>query len=81
MKYKSLALLRERLHTDLFVLYYPIQEEIPYMIIEKLDGPADALFASERYEIPLPNYRKADQMRAFADQFITDVLKRQEKIR
>ena len=81
LKYKSLALLRDRLHTDLFVLYYPIPEEIPYMIIEKLDGPADALFASERYEIPLPNYRKADQMRAFADQFITDVLKRQEKIR
>ena len=81
LKYKSLALLRDRLHTDLFVLYYPIQKEIPYMIIEKLDGPADALFASERYEIPLPNYRKADQMRAFADQFITDVLKRQEKIR
>lgn len=76
LKYKSLALLRDRFQTQLFVLYYPIPKNIDYVIIEKLDGAADALDASERYRLELPNYRSDDSIRAFANAFITDVLER-----
>lgn len=76
LKYESLALLRDRFQTDLFVLYYPIPRNIDYMIIEKLDGAAKELYASERYELKLPNFRRNDQIREFADSFITKVLRR-----
>ena len=76
LKYKSLALLRDKFQTKLFVLYYPIPRNIDYIIIEKLDGVADALYASERYELELPNCRRNDRIRAFANAFITNVLGR-----
>ena len=76
LKYKSLALLRDKFQTPLFVLYYPIPRNIDYIIIEKLDGAADTLYASERYELELPNCRKSDRIRAFANAFITNVLGR-----
>jgi hypothetical protein len=76
LKYKSLALLRDKFQTDLFVLYYPIPRNIDYIIVEKLDGAADALYASERYELELPNCRRNDRIRAFANAFITNVLGR-----
>ena len=75
LKYKSLALLRDKFETSLFVLYYPIPRDINYVIIEKLDGTADALFASERFELELPDRRRNDTIRAFADAFITNVLR------
>ena len=75
LKYKSLAMLRDKFNTKLFVLYYPIPRDINYVIVEKLDGMADSLYASERVELELPNCRSDERMRAFADAFITNVLK------
>ena len=76
LKYKSLALLRDKFNTKLLVLYYPIPQNINYIIIEKLDGSPDCLFASERYELELPNRRIYAQVRAFVDAFITSILNR-----
>lgn len=75
LKYQSLALLRDRFQTNLFVLYYPIPRDIDYIIVEKLEGMADKLFASERYELKLPNCRRNDQLEIFADRFISEILK------
>lgn len=76
LKYKSLALLRDKFQTDLYVLYYPIPQDIDYVIVEKLDGTVDELYASQRYELVLPDYRRNDGIRAFANSFITNVLGR-----
>lgn len=77
LKYKSLAMLRDRFQTDLFILYYPIPAEIRYMIIEKLDGDPSHLYASERYELDLPGKNNPDGMKAFAESFAAQVLKRE----
>lgn len=74
LKYKSLALLRDRLRTGLYVLYYPIPSDIRYMIIEKIEGRPDALYASKRYELDLPAKNNSSQMKAFAEKFISEVL-------
>lgn len=76
LKYKSLALLRDRFQTELFVLYYPIPSKIDYVIVEKLGGLPGALYASARYELDLPDRRRLDSLRTFADKFITNVLNR-----
>lgn len=76
LKYKSLALLRDKFETDLFVLYYPIPSNIKYVIIEKIEGNPDSLHASRRIELDLPNRRLSDSMKNFAERFITDVLNR-----
>lgn len=76
LKYKSLALLRDKFNTKLLVLYYPIPRNIDYIIIEKLDGAPNSLFASERYILELPDRRNNDRLRAFADAFITKILNR-----
>lgn len=74
LKYKSLGMLRDRFQTNLFVLYYPIPVDIRYVIIEKLSGEPDDLFASARYKLKLPNKSRPDHMRAFAEQFISEIL-------
>ena len=76
LKYKSLALLRDKFQSNLYVLYYPIPRNIDYVIVEKLDGTVDALYASQRFELNLPDYRRNDSIRAFANAFITNVLGR-----
>lgn len=76
LKYKSLALLRDRFHTDLYVLYYPILEDIHYVIVERIAGNPDGLYADNRLEIDLPNRRSAEHMAAFAEAFVTRVLRR-----
>ncbi len=74
LKYKSLALLRDRLRTGLYVLYYPIPSDIRYMIIEKIEGSPNALYAGARYELDLPARNNSSQMKAFAERFISEVL-------
>lgn len=76
LKYKSLALLRDRFDTDLYILYYPIPADIDYVIIEKIDGDPDRLYAADRIELELPNRRSAQRMAAFAEAFVTRVLRR-----
>lgn len=76
LKYKSLAMLRDRFQTDLFVLYYPIPLDIRYIIIEKLDGDPNNLYASETYKLELPDIENSNRMKAFAERFISVVLKR-----
>ncbi len=75
LKYKSLALLRDRFKTNLYVLYYPIPRDINYMIIEKIDGNVDALYASARYELDLPD-RTGKGVETFAAAFTKKVLGR-----
>lgn len=75
LKYKSLALLRDRFKTNLFVIYYPIPEDINYIIIEKLEGSPHSLLVSERYELKLPNKQYKNTMEDFAKRFITKILK------
>ena len=74
LKYKSLALLRDRFRTGLYVLYYPIPYDIRYMIIEKIEGSSDNLYASRRFELDLPAQNNSRQMEAFAERFISEVL-------
>ena len=78
LKYKSLALLRDRFNTDLFVLYYPIPANIDYVIVEKIDGNPNGLYATNRLELELPDRRREDCMEAFAEEFVTRVLRRNE---
>lgn len=76
LKYKSLAMLRDRFQTDLFVLYYPIPSDLHSIIIEKIVGSVNNLYASERYNLDLPKKNSADSMKVFAERFISEVLKR-----
>ena len=78
LKYKSLALLRDRFNTDLYILYYPIPADIDYVIVEKIDGDPNGLYATNRLELELPNRRSAEHMAAFAEEFVTRVLRRNE---
>lgn len=81
LKYRSLALLRDKFQTRLFVLYYPIPRNIDYIIIEELDGKAELdldgkaqLYASKRHKLKLPDCRKDDGIRTFANAFVADIL-------
>lgn len=74
LKYKSLALLRDRFHTRLFVLYYPIPQGIDYVIIEELCGPPAALYPGFRRKLDLPQIRNAARMRDFAENFMRQVI-------
>ncbi len=78
LKYKSLALLRDRFNSKLYVLYYPIPQDIHYVIVEEIEGNPDQLHAVERYKLDLPNRRSDEQMDAFAEEFITRVLQRRD---
>ena len=74
LKYKSLALLRDRFRTNLFVLYYPIQDDLRYIIVEKVAGNPDDLHAGSRYELKLPYIKGEYSMKAFTRKFIENVL-------
>ena len=74
LKYKSLALLRDRFQTRLFVLYYPIPQDIDYIIVEELCGEPAALGQGLRVELALPQRNNADRMRAFAEDFMNLVI-------
>lgn len=65
----------------LFVLYYPIPRNIAYIIIEELDGKAELdldgkaqLYARKRHKLKLPDCRKDDGIRTFANAFVADIL-------
>ena len=74
LKYKSLALLRDRFCTRLFVVYYPIPKDIDYIIVEEVNGTPDHLFAGRRMTYRLPVKRDAKKMDNFAKEFIGEVL-------
>ena len=74
LKYKSLALLRDRFKTALYVIYYPIPTDIRYIIVEKIEGTPDNLRAVNRWEIKLPDQSKTEDMAAFAKEFMTRVV-------
>ncbi len=74
LKYKSLALLRDRFCTRLFVVYYPIPKDIDYIIVEEVNGTPDHLFAGRRMTYRLPVKRDAKKMDDFAKEFIGEVL-------
>lgn len=74
LKYKSLALLRERFNTNLYTLYYPIPSDISYVIIEKIEGVPDKLYATDRFELALPNINRDDTLKEFTDDFVANVL-------
>ena len=76
LKYKSLALLRDKFNSELFVLYYPIPRNIDYIIVEKIVGTPESLNVSDKYELKLPNLKDNESLREFADTFITKILKR-----
>lgn len=83
LKYESLIMLRDRFQTDFYVLYYPVPADINYMIIERIDGGLASLTANPasfsagaRYELPLPAKNNSSQMRAFAESFISDILRK-----
>lgn len=75
LKYKSLALLRDLFHTRLFVVYYPIPQNIRYVIVEELKGSPGFLYAGKRVELDLPVWGDAETRKAFAGEFINQVLK------
>ena len=74
LKYKSLALLRDRFQTELFVVYFPIPANIRHVIVEQLVGPPDDLQAGVRVELALPDQHSADSMERFARAFMTTVM-------
>lgn len=74
LKYKSIAFLRDRFQTKLYVVYYPIPEEISYIIVEEIVGTPDTLYASRRVELELPVISDESKMDKFASEFIEKVL-------
>ncbi len=78
LKYKSLGLLRDRLETKLFVLYYPIPPDIDTVIIEEIQGAPDQLTAVRRLELPVPLKGDEESQEAFAGRFIKEALNGQE---
>ncbi|MCM1176105.1 MAG: hypothetical protein NC341_13830 [Blautia sp.] len=84
-KYKSLALLRDRFQTGLFVIYYPVPGNIDYIIVEELEGTPtwktpSLLHAVSRTELALPLINRPDRMREFAGEFMDRVIgENQEK--
>lgn len=75
LKYKSLALLRDRFDTRLFVLYYPIPVDIDYIIVEELNGAVNSLYVNERHEVKLPRIQDNNSLNEFASEFIRKILK------
>lgn len=76
LKYKSLALLRNRFHTKLFVVYYPIPSDIKYIILEQVEGSPDHLYAKRRFEMELPIPEDQKAMDDFTEGFIREALGR-----
>lgn len=74
LKYKSLALLRDRLQTKFFVLYYPIPRDIDTVIIEEIRGGPDAPTAVRRLELPMPLKESQESMETFAKRFVEEAL-------
>ena len=74
LKYKSLALLRDRLETKLFVLYYPIPKNISYIIVEEVRGTPDSLQVDRRVEMELPKKADKSSMDTFAERFVYEFL-------
>lgn len=70
LKYTSLALLRDRFNTDLYVLYFPTQKDLDYIICEKLEGMGEEIKASKKIKMELPICKSATSMKKFADNFM-----------
>jgi len=70
LKYESLGLLRNRLHTKLFVLYYPVQPNIDFVMLEKITGEYNALRAEYTEQIPIPVRGDAKRQQEFAQRIL-----------
>lgn len=70
LKYESLGLLRDKFHTDLYIVYYPISSEIDYIWIEKAEGSYNSLRSDARYRLQLPDIQDEGSMNLFADNFM-----------
>lgn len=73
LKYKSLALLRDRFYASLYVIYYPIPPDIPYMILERVEGSPNNLWPKWKTRIKLPNIRSDAEMEEFSVNFLNAI--------
>lgn len=73
LKYKSLALLRDRFCSSLYVIYYPIPSNISYMILERIEGNPNNLWSKWKKKIKLPNIRSEIEMEEFSDNFLSAI--------
>ncbi len=70
-KYESLGLMRDRLLTALYVIYFPIPEDINIIKLEKTEGPWNDLKTSWIEDIPLPSIDDDNSMETFADNLLS----------
>ncbi len=70
-KYESLGLMRDRLQTSLYVIYFPIPEDINIIKLEKTEGPWNDLKTAWIEDIALPDINNAISMDAFANSLLS----------
>lgn len=70
LKYKSLGLLQSKFSTKLFVLYYSVEPEHDYILLEELTGPYYALQQKHIQRIALPQKDNSDSLEHFAELFL-----------
>ena len=70
LKYQSLGLLQSKFHTRLFVLYYSVEPENDYILLEELTGEYYALRQKRIQRLPLPQTGNKDSLHQFAELFL-----------
>ena len=70
LKYQSLGLLQARFSTKLFVLYYSVEPEHDYIILEELTGEYCTLRQQSIHRIPLPQKDNIASLEQFAAFFL-----------
>lgn len=70
LKYKSLGLLRDKFQTKLFVLYYSVEPENDYILLEELTGPYYDLREAHIQRLDLPKKDDAASQARFAEAFL-----------
>lgn len=70
LKYKSLGLLKAKFRTKLFVLYYSVEPEHDYILLEKLTGPYYDLRQDSIQRIALPKKNSNDSLEQFSEAFV-----------
>lgn len=70
LKYQSLGLLQAKFGTRLFVLYYSVEPEHDYVILEELAGQYHTLRQQSIHRIPLPQKDHTASLEQFAASFL-----------
>lgn len=70
LKYESLGLLRDKLRTELYIVYYPIPSDINYIWVERIQGGYDSLHTAARYRLQLPDIHDTGSLNLFAESFM-----------